>query len=102
MDFESWARVPMWDDRASCTVSMQSLPYDGATFGRATITEAGRQFIGGLLSQLSDDELTALLTGARFGEKRGLMMTVTPVSDWVRMFQQKVRLITDGPACPEP
>jgi hypothetical protein len=102
MDFESWARVPMWDDRASCTVSMQSLPYDGATFGRATITEAGRQFIGGLLSQLSDDELTALLTSARFGEKRGLMMTVTPVSDWVRMFQQKVRLITDGPACPEP
>ena len=100
MDLDAWARVPMWEDRAQCTVSMKDLPFDGATFGRATVSEAGRQFLGRLLRQLSDDQLTALFTNARFGEKRGLLMTVTPVSEWVRVFRQKVRAITDGPACP--
>jgi hypothetical protein len=100
MDLEAWARVPLWDDRASCTVSMRNLPFEGATFGQATITESGRQFIGGMLAQLSDEQLTALFTGARFGEKRGLVMPVTPVAEWVRVFKQKVQSITDGPACP--
>jgi hypothetical protein len=80
---------------------MTTLPFEGATFGRATITESGRQFIGGLLTQLSDQQLTTLFTKARFGEPRGMMMTVTPVAEWVRVFKQKVNAITDGPACPE-
>jgi hypothetical protein len=101
MDFDAWAQVPVWQDRATCTVSMSTLPFEGATFGRATITESGRQFIGGLLTQLSDQQLTALFTKARFGEPRGMMMTVTPVAEWVRVFKQKVKAITDGPACPE-
>jgi hypothetical protein len=101
MDLDAWEQVPMWEDRASCTVSLRTLPFDGATFGHAVISEAGRQFIGGLLTQLSDDQLTSLFTSARFGEKRGVLMTVTPVAEWVRVFKQKVRAITDGPACPQ-
>jgi hypothetical protein len=101
MDLEAWARVPLWDDRASCTVSMRSLPFEGATFGQATITETGRQFIGGMLAEFSNEQLTALFTGARFGEKRGLTTPVTPVAEWVRIFKQKVQAITDGPACPQ-
>jgi hypothetical protein len=100
MDFDAWQRVPMWEDRASCTVSMRDLPYAGATFGAATITEAGRQFVGGLLAQLSDDQLTALFASARFGDQRGWLTRPTPVADWVRVFKQKVRAITDGPPCP--
>jgi len=102
MDLDAWQSVSIWEDRTACTVSMRDLPFDGATFGRATITEAGRQFIGGLLTQLSDDQLTELFTSARFGEQRGLFATTTPVADWVRVFTQKVRAITDGPACPQP
>lgn len=101
MDFDAWQQVPMWEDRASCTVSMRGLPYEGATFGAATVTEAGRQFIGGLLAQLSDDQLTALFASARFGDKRGWLTGPTPVADWVRVFKQKVRAITDGPPCPQ-
>lgn len=101
MELDAWEQVPMWEDRASCTVSMRSLPFEGATFGQATITEAGRQFIGKLLTQLSDEQLTALFASARFGEQRGLLLPVTPVADWVRVFTQKVRAITDGPACPQ-
>lgn len=102
MDLDAWQSVSIWEDRTACTVSMRDLPFDGATFGRATITEAGRQFIGGLLTQLSDDQLTELFTSARFGERRGLFATTTPVADWVRVFKQKVHAITDGPACPQP
>jgi hypothetical protein len=101
MDFDAWQKVPMWEDRASCTISMRHLPYEGATFGAATVTEPGRQFIGGLLAQLSDDQLTALFASARFGDKRGWLTRPTPVADWVRVFKQKVRAITDGPPCPQ-
>jgi hypothetical protein len=101
MDFDAWQKVPMWEDRASCTISMRHLPYEGATFGAATVTEPGRQFIGGLLAQLSDDQLTALFASARFGDQRGWLTRPTPVADWVRVFKQKVRAITDGPPCPQ-
>lgn len=101
MNFGGWTSVPIWEDRRTCTVSMAGLPFDGATFGRATISEAGRQFAGGLLRQLSTAQLTELFASARFGEPRGLLSTPTPVADWVRVFEQKVRDITDGPACPQ-
>jgi len=101
MDLDAWEQVPMWEDRASCTVSMRTLPFEGATFGHATISEAGRQFIGGLLSQLSDEQLTALFSSARFGDQRGLLASTTPVAEWVRVFKQKVHAISDGSECPQ-
>ncbi len=100
VDLEAWERVPMWHDRASCTVSMQELPYNGATFSKAQVTEAGRQHLGRLLSELTDQQLTDLFTGARFDQKRGLFGAAHPVAEWVRVFRQKVRQITDGPPCP--
>ena len=102
LDLDAWTQVPMWEDRASCMISMKNLPFEGATFGHAAISEAGRQFIGGLLAQLSEEQVTALFANARFAEKRGMVMPVAPVAEWVRVFMQKVRAVTDGPACPEP
>jgi hypothetical protein len=101
MDFDAWAKVRIWEDRELCSVSMRDLPFGGATFGQATITEPGRQFIGGLLSQLSDEQVTELFSSARFGEKRGVLAPTTPVAEWVRVFKQKVHAIIEGPACPE-
>jgi hypothetical protein len=66
------------------------------------ITEAGRQHLGGLLAQLSDEQVTALFGGARFDQSKGLIgFKATPIPEWVRVFKQKVRQITDGPACPQ-
>ena len=57
---------------------MRSLPYDGATFGTATITEAGRQFLGGLLTQLSDRATDgAVYRRALRREARALQRRVT-------------------------
>jgi hypothetical protein len=46
--------------------------------------------------------LTALFSGARFDQSKGLIgFKTTPIPEWVRVFKQKVRQITDGPACPQ-
>ena len=100
MDLDAWQKVPMWGDRAACTVTMKQLPFDGATFGTATITERGRRFAADLLSQLSDAQLTELFESARFSEKRGLFSPVYAVADWVRAFRVKAKAISDGPPCP--
>jgi hypothetical protein len=102
VDLEEWEKAPIWGDRASCTATMQSLPYQGATFRPVKITEAGRQHLGTLLTQLSDEQLTALFGGARFDQSKGMIgFKATPVPEWVRVFKQKVRQVTDGPACPQ-
>lgn len=100
VDLKAWEHVPMWQDRATCTISMRELPYDGATFSEARVSEGGRQFLGKLLSQLSDRQLHDLFSGARFDQKRGLFSSPRPVAGWVRVFKAKTRAITDGPPCP--
>ncbi len=46
VDLEEWEKAPIWGDRASCTATMDSLPYQGATFRPVKITEAGRRHLG--------------------------------------------------------
>jgi hypothetical protein len=102
VDLEEWENAPIWGDRASCMATMDHLPYQGATFKPVTITEAGRQHLGGLLAQLSDEQVTALFSSARFDQSKGIIgFKSTPIPEWVRVFKQKVRQITDGPPCPQ-
>jgi hypothetical protein len=99
-DLEAWRKAPVWEDRAACTVSMRTLPFEGATFGRAVISEEGRAFAARLLSQLTERQLSELFTHARFAEKRGVFTPSHSVADWIGAFEDKVRAITEGPPCP--
>lgn len=102
VDLENWERTPIWTDRASCTTSMDSLPYHGATFTPVRIGEAGRKHLAGLLGQLSTQQMNDLFRGARFDHATGLLGgKASPIADWVRVFRDKVRQITDGPPCPQ-
>jgi hypothetical protein len=102
MDLPEWEKAPLWSDRASCTTSMDHLPYHGATFSPVKITEAGRKHLGGLLSQLSDQQLTDMFTAAKFDRPTGMIVKhATPISEWVRVFKAKVKQVTDGPSCPQ-
>lgn len=101
VDLPEWEKMPIWSDRASCKTSMDSLPYHGATFNPVTISEAGRKHLGGLMSQLSDQQIAAMFTSARFDRSTGLLGgNGSPIADWVRVFRAKVRQITDGEPCP--
>jgi len=103
VDLEAWVKAPIWTDRAKCLTSMDALPYHGATFTPVTISEAGRRHLGGLLAQLSDQQVDDLFRTARFDHSTGLFggVKATPVEDWVKAFKSRVQQITDGPPCPQ-
>jgi hypothetical protein len=100
VDLPAWEEVRIWQDRATCTVSMRDLPYNGATFSETRVSEAGRQFLGKMLAQLSERQLTDLFAGARFDQKRGVFTAAYPLSEWVRVFKAKVQSISEGAPCP--
>jgi hypothetical protein len=102
VDLEAWAKSPIWTDRATCTASMDHLPYHGATFQPVKISDAGRRHLGNLLSQLTDRQLQDLFHSARFEHVSGMLGSrkAAPVAEWVTAFKAKVAQITDGPSCP--
>jgi len=61
----------------------------------------GRRFLGTLLHELTDAQLTDLFTWARFDKPRSPLMRPTPVSEWVRVFKKRVTAISEGPPCPD-
>ena len=102
VDLPEWEKAPIWSDRATCTTSMDALPYHGATFKPTKITEAGRKHLGSLLSQLSDSQIADLFRSARFDQPTGMVgLHSTPIAEWVRVFKKKVGEITGGPSCPQ-
>jgi hypothetical protein len=101
VDLDAWEKSTLWEHRAMCTISMRHLPYEGATFGSVRVSERGRQFLADLLGDLTDAQLTALFSGARFDTHSGLLTPTRPVSEWVRVFRKRMHAITEGPPCPD-
>ncbi len=100
VDLDAWKKAPIWEDRSTCLTSMRELPFNGATFGQARISEAGRRFLADMLTRLSDRQLVELFTTSRFDDEVGLMRRSSPIADWVSVFKARVRLIAEGPPCP--
>jgi hypothetical protein len=100
VDRRAWEQARIWEDRATCTISMRDLPYDGATFESVRVSERGRRFLAGLLGQLTEAQLTDLFSGARFDKPRRPLKGTSPVSEWVRAFRARTRAISEGPPCP--
>ena len=99
VDLQNWRAFPVWQDPKTCTVSMKSLPFDGATFGARRISEAGRQMLAGLLDQLTDRQLTDLFTAARFAEYDAIGAEGRHVDAWVRAFRDKVTAVKEAGPC---
>ena len=100
VNLDGWRRSPVWSDPAACRVSMVGLPYDGVAFGQPQITEAGRQFLGDRLRQLSHAQVVALFRGARFPAYVRQSKEGRDVERWAATFEDKVRQIVDRPPCP--
>ena len=100
VDLDGWTRTRIWADAATCRVDMKSLPYQGATFGEAHITEAGRQLLGGLLRQFSHAQIVTLFDAARFPAFVRQSEGGRNVENWAAAFEDRVRQIVDRPPCP--
>jgi hypothetical protein len=99
VEIDHWKAAPIWTDRARCTVSMRQFPYSGSTFSDTAISEAGRQLIARELTALSERQVTALFSGARFREFGGAKSD-TDERAWTAAFLDKVRQIASGAPCP--
>ena len=100
IDLDGWSSAPIWADRARCIVSMKSFPYDGGTFRDAMISEAGRQLMTRQLLAITDRQMTALFTAARFPEFHEHYGRGADPNAWAEMLRRKIREIADGDPCP--
>ena len=100
VNFEGWSTRRLWSDAATCELDMKDMPYGGATFGTVRIKEEGRRFLADELRQLSEAQIHALFTAARFPEHRSARRAGADAASWVRAFRQKVREIADREPCP--
>jgi hypothetical protein len=80
---------------------MRNMPEGGGTFQSARVSERGRRFLAGLLGELTDAQLGGLFSGAGFDRSRPPLMRKTPVAEWVRVFRQRVQVISEGRPCPD-
>ncbi len=100
LDVESWSRVPVWKDRAACTVAIKSPRLHGATFDQTAISEGGRKMLSDLLVQLSPAQLEALFTGVLVQEYADGKPASTDAGRWAAVLQDKIRQISEGAPCP--
>jgi len=83
-----WAATPIWKDPGRCVANMKkSLT---GTLKDPVISEEGRKFLAGLLTQLTDQQLRDLFEVARFARRPAEPdRPATTIDQWVEAFKQK-------------
>ncbi len=102
LNLDAWRQAPMWADRATCRVSMKSLPYHGATFVDVDLTEGGRKLLASQMTQLGDAQVRDLFDAAGFAEYTRGPDSNRDLDGWVGAFKAKVAEVADRPPCPTP
>jgi hypothetical protein len=100
LDLHNWRNTPVWADPRTCRVSMEHLPFTGATFPEQQLSEEGRQFLLRLLEQLSATQIETLFTTSRATTFDGVSAEGRSASAWTRTFLDKVRQIREAGPCP--
>jgi hypothetical protein len=83
VNLAEWSSTPIWKGETGC-VAQLSKSFTGS-LEHPKISEAGRKFLAGLLSQLSDQQIRDLFEVAQFTKRD----PNTTVDDWVSAFKKK-------------
>ena len=94
-----WRDLPVWHDRASCTLSMRALPYEGATFEDIRVSEAGRALAASRLGAISDEQIERIFFDARFPQFQAGTDAERDLKAWTAAFRDRVRQIAEA-HCP--
>ena len=94
-----WRDLPVWHDRATCTLSMRALPYEGATFEDVRVSEAGRALAASRLGAISDEQIERIFFDARFPQFQAGTDAERDLKAWTDAFKSRVRQIADA-RCP--
>jgi hypothetical protein len=100
VDLGNWTRFPVWTDARACRVSMKALPFGGATFPDAQISEEGRQFALALLRPLRREQLDALFATSGVTTFPHVLAEAHQPRAWTDAFLDKVRQIEAAGPCP--
>jgi hypothetical protein len=91
-----WRRTPVWGDDARCVGNLPK-SFTG-TLRDPVISEEGRRFLAGLLTQLSDRQLRDLFEVSQVGHRLRDPLDVSSgfptIAEWVTAFKQKRQEIT--------
>jgi hypothetical protein len=100
VNFARWSSTPVWKDPVQCVAQHQG-SFTGS-LKNPRISEAGREFLAGLLVQLSDAQLHDLFETARVTRRPrdpGKDGPSASVDEWVAAFKRKRSEIVDH-RCP--
>jgi hypothetical protein len=100
VNLAGWRSAPIWSDRATCTLSMRSLPFHGGTFPDTQIGEEGRVQLANALLALSDSTIRQVFEGARFGEYYSATDDDRDLDAWTAVFRRRVDEIATAGPCP--
>jgi hypothetical protein len=100
LDLPNWRATPVWQDAATCRVSMKTLPFSGGTFPERHISETGRTTLLRLLESLTDAQLTELFTASGATSYDAVSGEGRRVDQWVAAFRDKVRQVREAGPCP--
>lgn len=94
----NWVATPIWKDSDRCVANMRKSMT--GTLKDPIISEEGRKFLAGLLTQLTDQQLRDLFEVARFARRPADPdHPATTIDQWVQAFKEKRTQIVDH-VCP--
>ena len=92
LNLDGWSNTPVWKSATGPCVGNLSKSFTG-TLGEPVISEAGRQFLAGLLQQLTDAQIHDLFevsrVSLRLREPGNAKSGFPTVDEWVTVFKQK-------------
>ena len=94
-----WRDLPVWHDRAQCTLSMRALPFEGATFEDVRVSEEGRALAASRLLAVSEEQIERIFFDARFPQFQAGTDAERDLRAWTAAFRDRVRQIAEA-HCP--
>jgi hypothetical protein len=101
LNLARWRETPVWRDPATCTVSMEGMPWGGGTFPAVRISENARAMLARQLAAIADHQVRALFRGARFPEYYSATDDERDLTAWTAAFRYRAEQIASAGPCPQ-